>query len=844
MRKRYMLVLLFLLLGLMTFSLAPMTARSQDEEAIRTTTEEKSGGNATSNGSSNGKSAPAAGDQSDAKTAQPANGKTPPDTGQPNQPPATPATGQTAPGTGESPYRRPDATTGRSPLDISPNDVIIPDQPIDPDKVEVSIAFMKADIANVVAFLSMASGVPIVSDADMKGTITITSLRKVPLSLAYEVVNSALRVRGCTMVGTLKDKLIRVVPLKKAIAEKPIIRFGDDTTPLGATDSYVTQVIPVQFASATKLKDELKPLVPDDQANILAVSSANTLIITDTEGNVKRMMQIIKALDKDMSDVINVELYQCKHSTAKALTDSLEKIFPVTKNTAGQPGQQPNQGQPQGTIRTDDGLLSLRGELRLAADDRTNTIIISASKAKTKMVLGLLERLDVDTTPEVRARVFPLQFSDAKMVTEQMNKLFEQPQDASRNPFIPRGPDGQPLVSSAGYAGLKRNMIVADVRTNSVIVTASEQNMKQFETMIKSLDVPNVLSDVARTFQLKYAKAPALAQTLTQLFRGPGQRFSFFDLYNPNSGNQNSGDPIASLRNITVVAEEKSNTLLITGPPQSFTMIENIISKLDKRTVQVFIQVAIVDVTLDKDTQFGVEWNWANDPHGTNNDPTKHDIKTNYDLNALKTGLRYSVISSNLQALLRALSTRSDVNVYSTPSITTADNVQAKISIGQDVPFVTSETQTNGNDYRRTVDFKNVSISLTVTPHVNEASDLIALDVQQTINELIGHDTALNSPIIANREAKTTVMVNDAQTIVIGGIIKENREKASSSIPLLSRIPLLGEAFKSRDYKSQKSELMVFLTPHILRDEQSVEEITNVQRGKLSDSGQYGEPKK
>jgi general secretion pathway protein D len=173
--------------------------------------------------------------------------------------------------------------------------------------------------------------------------------------------------------------------------------------------------------------------------------------------------------------------------------------------------------------------------------------------------------------------------------------------------------------------------------------------------------------------------------------------------------------------------------------------------------------------------------------------------------------------------------------VYSTPSITTADNVQANISIGQDIPFVSSEEDTNGGNARRTVAFKNVSIALTVTPHVNESSELIALDVRQTINELIGTEEKLNAPIIANRQANTTVMVKDGQTIVIGGIIKDNRERDLEAVPYISKIPILGELFKYRTWKDQKSELMVFLRPHILMDEQSVDDVTMQQQHKLSD---------
>ena len=721
--------------------------------------------------------------------------------------------------------------------------VTIPDRPIDLEKDTVSIAFSKADLLNVLNFLSMATGIPIIVDADVKGTVTINSMRKVSLPLAYDVINSALRARGYTMVGTLKDRMIRVSTLEKAVADRAVVQEGRDYTKLGESDSFVTQVIPLEYISAARLKEELKPLVADKQANLLAVSSSNTLIVTDTEGNVRRLLQVIALLDRDSSDVLDVDVYQCQYASAAALVSSLEKVFGITSTPPG--GQQPGRGQPQGgqpnqqgqpTFATNDGPLSLKGEVHVAADDRTNSIVISASKEKIKLIRSLIEKLDINTTSEVKARVFPLKYADANLVASQLNAMFEQPQGStSRNPFFFGGQ--QPAAAADRYASLKRNLVVADVRTNSLVVTATEQNMQQFDDLIKQLDAPNVLSDVARTFQLKYATATSVASTLNNLFRGQRGGFSFFDVIMGNRST--TGDPISQLRNITVVAESKTNTLLITGPPQAFTMIETLIAQLDRRTPQVFIQVAIVDVTLDDSNKFGIEWQWGNDPHGTEGAKTRHEIGPGFGLADEKYGLKYSVLSDNLKVLLHALTTRSNVKVYSTPSITTADNVQATISIGQDIPFVSSSEETDNGNLRQTVDFKNVSIALNVTPHVTRAADgdrpLITLDVQQTINELIGREIELNAPIVANRQAKTTVMVKDGQTIVIGGIIKENSERQTKAVPVLSKIPLLGEVFKSRSTVTTKSELMVFLTPWILKDDETVDARTEAERNKLSE---------
>lgn len=746
----------------------------------------------------------------------------------------TPAAGGTAPQRG---IWDTDDTAGGTPG----QGMAAADGPIDPDAVEVSIAFSKAEIADVLAFLSMVGGVPIVLDGEAKGTITIISAKKMSLTTAYEVINSALRVRGYAMVGTMKDKLIRVVPVKKAIADRADVRAGADATTVSLSDKVVTQVIPLANASAVKLRDELRPMISEDQASLVAVSNSNMLIVTDTEGNIHRLLEVISLLDRDETDALEVEVYMCKYANAGAIATSLDKIFNAQKTAqaAGQRGTpQPPNGAPGTPAVTSPTSFDLKGEIHFASDDRTNSLVIFASRPKINKVLELVKKLDIDTMPEVNAHIFTLKYADAQFVANQLNQLFVQPAGgvsggANRFRGFFGGGGATPTSSTPGdYAGLKQNTVVADVRTNSVIVTATEQNMKQFETMILQLDSPTVASEITHIYRLKYASAPSMATTLTQLFRGSTSSRNFFDILSGNTGT--AGDPVAALRNITVVAEQKSNSLLITGPPQVFASIDRLIDSLDQRTVQVFIEVAIVDVTLDKESKFGVEWKWNSSELGPGGDPA-HTVSTENNLAKETLGLKYSVISNNLQALLHTLETRSNVKVYSTPSITTADNVQAAISIGQDIPFI-SQVEDVNNISRQTVDFKNVSVSLTVTPHVNMTSDLIALDVLQTINEIIGQDQILKAPVIANRSAKTSVMVNDGQTIVIGGIIKENQERTANAVPLLSRIPVLGELFKSRTRSNQKSELMVFLTPHILRTEESINKVYNDARDKLTDA--------
>ena len=720
----------------------------------------------------------------------------------------------------------------------------------DDGSAKYSMNFERADADSVVQFLSMISKVPIVTDPTLTGDMTIISPKRVSLKEVYDIINAALRVHGFAMVGDLNSSVIQVVPLKKAIAAGTSVVAGS-TVGNAVTDiDMVTQVVPIQYASSDDLCTQLKPLISSDQASLVSLASTNTLIITDSGSNVKRLMDIIKSVDKDTLGTVAIQVYQCRFASADNLASTLSDLFQPksTTGTARLPssvshvGGQKSASAPRTAPSSSDTLVGLRDEINISCDSRTNRLVISGTRDRISMVLDVIKDLDVDTEPEVKAKFFPLKYADAGTVADQLNNLFEQPQGSastgsSNRGFSPFGRSGgQSSISPTEYAGLKRNVVVADARTNSVIVTATEQNMKAFEAMIQGLDAPKVLSETTRVYPLKYAKAESLAQTRTQLFRGnynsttSGGRYvggirSIFGLGNNN--NQDSDSPLAQLQNITVVAESKTNSLLVTGPPNCTSVTDQLIEQLDKRTAQVFIEVAIVDVTLDNESQFGVEWQWHD---------ADSSASTSYGQAAITTGLKYSVMHNNVQALLRALQTRSDVKVLSTPTITTADNVQAKISIGQDIPYVSNSTMTSGGNQQNTIDFRPVAISLTVTPHVNGTSDVIALDVRQVINEILGTDPTLNAPIIADREAQTSITVCDGQTIVIGGIIQDNKSKYTKAVPILSSIPLVGNLFKSQDYKTSRSELMVFLTPRILKTDQDVKAVADDARQTMSSS--------
>ncbi|MCS6860404.1 MAG: hypothetical protein NZT92_08815, partial [Abditibacteriales bacterium] len=520
------------------------------------------------------------------------------------------------------------------------------------------------------------------------------------------------------------------------------------------------------------------------------------------------------------------------------------------------------------------------------------------------------QQLDVDVAPDVEYRVFTLKNADATQVADMLNEIFEQPQGgpptaAQRrstatfeqrvfggfNPF--GGQQRQPTSRTQqnyGYAGLKENVVIPDVRTNSILVTAARGNMPAFERMIEELDKETTFTELTRVYRLQNAKAGELADTLnyvfsgqaprgvgagttgattrrpgtagtgatTQLFRQPQQQQTFAGGgfgggFGGTFGGQTArlqqleGAAEEFLRRVIVVPEPKTNSLIITAPLQARPLIEQLIAELDQRTPQVFIEVLIADVTLTNQTQFSLEYAIESLIRGDSVVGTQtfgggplnpSDPFHGTGIGTGTGGFRFSVItdSGKFQALMRALATNTNVRVISRPQVTTLDNVPATISIGQQFPYVSGIVDTTTGS-RAEVEFADIAIRLDVTPHVSGVQGLIQMDIVQTVNELVQIVTpspGQQAPVIGTREATTSVQVQSGQTIVLGGIIRDSDSRTINKVPFLGDLPLIGGLFRSTDKTRTRTELMIFITPYVVRDEEGINEMTNLAKKQLN----------
>jgi len=472
----------------------------------------------------------------------------------------------------------------------------------------------------------------------------------------------------------------------------------------------------------------------------------------------------------------------------------------------------------------------------LAAYTPTNVLIISDSASNVERVAAIIGRIDLASNEEVE--IVPLRHASA---TEVVRVLTALEQTKSKN-------------DPAAGVGTPARM-VADERSNSVLVSGDKASRLRLRALISHLDTPVDTGGNTQVVYLRYAKAKELVNVL----QGVSKNLSNEAARNvpaPGQGQAppgGSGSGGASL--VDIQADEATNSLVITAPPELIRSLRAVVAQLDVRRAQVLVEAVIAEISAEKTAELGVQW-------GVNGNSaigfTNFDVGTSSLSNVLGVagaidfalnppsgtapslpkvteeqmprGLQLGVGGGDFAVLISALAKDADTNVLSTPTIVTLDNEEAEIVVGQNVPFVTGTytTSTTGTSTGngslqsggpfQTIQRQDVGITLKVKPQINEGN-AVKLEIAQEVSNVVpSANAATQGPTTNKRSIKTKVLVENGQILVLGGLIDESLNESAQKVPVLGDVPVLGNLFRYRDTSRLKRNLMVFLHPVILRD--------------------------
>ena len=458
---------------------------------------------------------------------------------------------------------------------------------------------------------------------------------------------------------------------------------------------------------------------------------------------------------------------------------------------------------------------------QMAVYPRTNSIMVTDTSANIHHIAQIISRLDLPGCKE-KAVLLPLVHASAKVVSEQLVAIMERT----------RGGPSQAGRPRPGATAEQGPNVLADERTNSLIIIAGEQDIEMITQLAKQIDIERPLgTNNVHVVYLKNADAnevaPSLESALTSM-------------------------KLTTVANATqqmqINADRSTNSLIIVASPQDFEVISEIIEKLDIVREQVLVEMQIMEITEEALQEIGVDWATLDEAVAssirgfgmTNLGPRLNSPLLGGAGEGLFLGAwRGSGDGVQIGAILQALRKESGVNILSTPQVLTSNHRKATIVVGENRPFITQSRITEGPDpITPTViqgfEYKDVGITLEVTPHISQAG-LIRLEVSSEFTKLI-EDVAtqsLNTPVTAKRTAKTVVTMGSGATVVIGGLIRDDKTRVTKKVPLLGDIPGLGVLFTSQRDRTQKTNLLIFITPHIMTTQEQLEQITKIKREQM-----------
>jgi general secretion pathway protein D len=464
----------------------------------------------------------------------------------------------------------------------------------------------------------------------------------------------------------------------------------------------------------------------------------------------------------------------------------------------------------------------------------TNDIILTDVASNIKKILTIIQELDIEGFQE-ELSVVSLEYADAKTLAAELKTIFEE---KAKAPTVT--PTRRPRPTTAPAVGKRIIKILPDERTNSIVLVANADDTATIKKVIHDLDVPAPKGKgKINVYYLRNADAEEMSKVLTEITSKvkPSKE--------PKAGVEFAGEVI-------ITPDKSTNSLVITASPQDYEVLRGVIEKLDIRRLQVFVEGLIMEISMDKARELGIEFQFS----GVEYDRSFRDAtikgfggtsfgdinqaRTNpFDLTGLILGAADGTISFagntflNIAALIRALQTDSDVNILSTPHLLTMDNQEAEIVVARNVPFKVRTTATASGFPVEEIERKDVGLTLRITPQISEG-DFVRLEIYQEISNVLETPIAGATDLVTSkRSAKTTVVVKDHQPIVLGGLISDSVDESIKKVPFLGEIPLMGNLFKVTKHTGGKTNLLLVITPHIIRTAKDLEGFYEEKKGEI-----------
>lgn len=654
------------------------------------------------------------------------------------------------------------------------------------DRDAILLNFESADIREVIYTFAAALDLNYWLDPRVQGQVTARSFGPIYIDDLFPVFMQILRSNGFSAIR--QGDLYMVVPAEDG-KTRASIRKGD----AGENDQFVIELIKVTHVSAERIVEMLDPFVSPG-GDVVAYPRNNLIVISDLASNATRLRELVRTFDNDAFRDLRGKVYEVEFASIDDISQELLSIL-------------------EGYQVVDSG-----SRVQLIPLVRLNALaVIAFDDSVFGAVEYWLSVLDVPGAGGTERRVFVYKVENSKAldIAEVLNELYEGL--------------GEDIEDAAGSSGALAG---------------------------RGLGLGGGLAGQQQRRSRQAGRAAAAGEAGRAAGREAAAAFV------EGEGGGLSGALFE--QEIRIVADELTNSLVILATPRDYQMIRSVLEELDLVPRQVLVEMMIAEIMLDDNESVGIQHTIGNGSSGNDDDGDDNGgdpsiavpgaamasslfssgsaFRVDGSFGGSGADVTFSFFGGDYTTTLTALAQKNKVKVLSRPHILTADNQEARILVGAEIPIVTSQSdsgsQTDGDSvFRQNVEYRDTGVVVNVTPQVNSAG-LVNMIISQEVSNIAGSTLQIEgivSPSFTTRETETTVVVDSGETIVIGGIIAESKTEDRSGVPFLMDLPVLGQLFRARSNSLTRTELIILITPYVVRDRQEARSVTEEFKARIDD---------
>jgi type II secretion system protein D len=741
----------------------------------------------------------------------------------------------------------------------------------------VALGFDNVSIEKTIPFIVESTGKVVIPQKSVLGkTITVINDQPIPRNEALDLLFMALQQADVAVVET--DRVVSLRLIEEVDRQDvPVIGPAERVEHRRDLGNMYRKVFALSNGNAANVGEIIGDSIPP-YSKLLVDEESNQIIMLGTVAMLQRYEKLIDSLDRPSAVQLETKTYRLRYADAELIVENIKELYSDDESSSGR-SQNPRdrmaqimmqrfqgRGGPGGRgpePEPESGSTVVSENLRATANVQQNSVTVIAEQPVLDQIREQIEgHWDLPIPEEaVVPRIYDLEHSDPLKIKELLTALFEETA-GTRNE-----PGSEPVGRLTGQFTFE-----AIEETNRLVVLSRNvENLNVIDEMVEQLDRPQT-AGLPQLVELKHANAEDLAEQLNALLSESGTLAQVGRQESGLTEDDSGASPFASDSTSSTTADQaidepisfwwqrarsnadereasnlvgkmrivpvaRQNALMILSPPEYHQSIVSLIEQLDQPGRQVLISAVIAEITLDDATVLGLRWsNSAGIIESTNFD-NRLAVSTDFtgtENDFLSSLFDTSVLNVNtdLTVILQALDERAAIQILSEPKIFTSDNQEANFFDGQDIPFVTDSQTTDEGNIVNSFDYRAVGIQLRVRPRITKERN-VDLRVNIELSSIRENETLFGGFIVDRRETTTQLIVADGQTVVISGILRQQEDIINRKVPLLGDLPLIGALFRSTTRSSTNTELVAFITPVVVENEEEIESLNQPYRDRL-----------